>query len=106
MQQETLSRQDTANGRDSGRLRNLATRKIWLPRSAYAALPYLYIFLGIYAMTAALFLRNWSWIVPYLVLIGVGCVHAGAYVLSLRFRHRRKAEPRNDPASETSSRDF
>jgi len=71
------------------RFRDIAFRKIWIPRSAYAVLPYLYIFLGIYAMTAALFLRHWSWIVPYLVLIGVGCAHGGAYVLSLRYRHRR-----------------
>ena len=64
-------------------------RKIWLPRSAYAALPYLYVFLGAYAMAAALFLSHWSWIVPYLVLLGIGCVHTGAILLSLRWKNRR-----------------
>ena len=90
MQQEALPRQSSAADDVSGRLRRFAARKVWLPRSAYTALPYLYIFLGIYAMTAALFLRHWSWIVPYLVLIGVGCVHGGAYVLSLRFRRQQQ----------------
>ena len=71
-------------------LRRLLLRKIWLPRSAYAALPYLYIFLGLYSMLAALYLGHWSWIIPYLVLIGVGCVHAGAIVLSMRWRQRSR----------------
>ncbi|NND53543.1 MAG: hypothetical protein HKN56_01050 [Gammaproteobacteria bacterium] len=98
MHQEALSQPLKSRRSNRGRLRKLAARKIWLPRSTYAALPFLYIFLGCYAMAAALFLRHWSWIVPYLVLVGVGCVHAGAYILTLRWRRRGNAEYPGKPA--------
>lgn len=90
MHQDAISGQSQAAPRFLTRLRSILLRKIWLPRSTYTALPYLYILLGLYAIVAALYLRHWSWIVPYLVMVGIGCVHAGAAVLSLRWRHRRK----------------
>jgi len=91
MYQQAIQNRPAARPDTGTRLRRVLFRKIWLPRSVYATLPCLYIFLGAYAIAAALFLSHWSWIVPYLLLVGMGCLHAGVTVLSARMRwlHRR-----------------
>ena len=78
----------------------ILNRKIWLPKIVYAALPLLYIGLGIYAIGAALFLSHWSWIVPYFLILGIICLHAGMIVAALRWRNRKNmaAKPRRDRA--------
>ena len=88
MDQQVIHSKPATQSTFGTRLRKLLFRKIWLPGSAYASLPGLYIFLGIYAIAAALYLQHWSWIVPYLLLLGIGCVHAGIVVLSMRFGRR------------------
>jgi hypothetical protein len=82
------------------RLRNLLLRKIWLPRSLYAAVPYLYIALGGYAIAGALYREHWSWIVPYLLLTGLICMQAGTAVLRMRGRGRRSLHAPKDDLSQ------
>jgi hypothetical protein len=65
-------------------------RKLWLPRVLYEALPYLYILFGIGALGAALYSPDWTWIIPYVALIGLGCLHAGLAIVALRYRFRRR----------------
>ena len=72
------------------KLRGLLLRKLWLPRILYEALPYLYISLGIAALASALYAPGWTWILPYLVLIGLACLHAGLAIVTLRYRFRRR----------------
>ncbi len=76
------------------RLRRALTRRIWLPASVYAALPYIYILLGCYAIAGALFLQHWSWIVPYLMLTGICAFQAGVAIWTLRRRHRLEQQRR------------
>ena len=77
------------------RIRRLLFRKLWLPRVVYEALPYLYIGLGAVALASALFSPDWTWVVPYVVLLGLICLHAGLAIAALRYRFRRR--PRLDP---------
>ncbi len=71
-------------------LRRILLSKLWLPRIVYELIPAVYILLGIGALASALYGRGWTWIVPYLVLIGVGCLHAGVAIAGLRYRFRRR----------------
>jgi len=64
-------------------------RKIWLPNSIYSCLPYLYLGFGTYAIGAALFMTHWSWIVPYFMIMGIGCLHTGMVIATLRWKHRK-----------------
>jgi hypothetical protein len=71
-----------------GALRRLLFRKLWLPRSVYEALPYFYLASGLGALLSALYLPSWTWILPYLILLGAICLHAGLAILTLRWRYR------------------
>ena len=71
------------------KLRRVLLRKLWLPRGLYEALPYLYTLAGVGALGAALYLPGWTWILPYLVLLGLICLHAGVALITLRLRFRR-----------------
>jgi len=42
----------------------LASRKIWLPKLLYAAVPFFYIASGIAAFFATLYIREWFWVLP------------------------------------------
>ena len=88
------------NSRTKKSIWQILNHKIWLPKSIYAALPLIYIGLGIYAIVAALFLSHWSWIVPYFLILGFICLHAGLLVATMRWRNRRNraAKPRRDQA--------
>lgn len=84
--------QPTESERNKGllaKLRAVFLRKLWLPRILYEALPYLYISLGVAALASALYAPGWTWILPYLVLIGLACLHAGLAIVTLRYRFRR-----------------
>ncbi len=72
------------------RLRHILLRKLWLPRIVYELIPLVYILLGIIALASAVYAHGWTWILPYLVLIGVGCLHAGFAIAGLRYRFRRR----------------
>jgi len=70
-------------------LRRILLRKLWLPKALYEALPYIYILAGSAALVAALYLPGWTWILPYIILLGLVCLHIGLGLVTLRFRFRR-----------------
>jgi fatty acid desaturase len=76
-----------------GKLARLLFRKLWLPRSVYEGLPYFYALSGLAALLSALYLPGWTWILPYLILLGAICLHAGLGVLTMRWRFRRSQPP-------------
>ena len=77
----------------SGKLGRLLFRKLWLPRSVYEGLPYFYLLSGLAALLSALYLPGWTWILPYLILLGAVCLHAGLAVVTLRWRFRHSQPP-------------
>jgi hypothetical protein len=80
----------------TARLREILTRRVWLPAIVYEALPYLYILCGVVALVSAIFARDWTWILPWAILVGLICLHAGLALAALRYRLRRRppvAEP-------------
>ncbi len=71
-----------------GRTRGILLRRLWLPRFVYEALPYLYIACGLVALVSATYVPDWTWIVPWAILIGLICLHAGLALATLRYRLR------------------
>lgn len=72
--------------RETGKI---LTRKLWIPRILYAALPLFYILSGIAALLATLYISDWFWILPHYLLFSAACVHMGVLVHRRRQRHRR-----------------
>jgi len=83
------------NGENRSRIRNILLRRLWLPKIVYEALPYLYILCGMAALASALYTPDWTWILPWAVLIGLICLHAGLAVVALRYRIRREQDDGN-----------
>ena len=86
---ETAGKQDHLRdsggmGRTAGRL---MTRRIWLPKVLYTLLPYFYLFAGVAALLATLYISNWLWVLPHYLLFSIACLHMG--ILIYRRRHRR-----------------
>lgn len=77
-----------ARGKDS-----LISRKIWLPKLLYDALPYFYLASGFAAFFATLYINEWFWVLPHYVLFSAVCIHIGVVVYS---RRHRKKEPRSN----------
>lgn len=77
---------------------SLVSRKIWLPKSIYASLPYFYLVAGIAAFLATLYISHWIWVLPHYLLFSAACVHLGVLVLH---RRRRPSERQDLPASNT-----
>ncbi|HJP05678.1 MAG: hypothetical protein QF789_09575 [Gammaproteobacteria bacterium] len=73
----------------ANKFRLLPLRKIWLPKGLYTILPVLYIGLGLYAISAALLLSQWTWIIPYILISGIVCLHAGTLIAVMRRRNRK-----------------
>ena len=69
-------------------LRKHLLRKLWLPRVVYEALPYLYILFGITALASAMYTPSWFWILPYVFLLGLVCLHTGLALAALRYKFR------------------
>jgi Flp pilus assembly protein TadB len=67
---------------------NLLTRKVWLPKVLYDALPYFYIVSGVVALFTTLYINSWFWVLPHYVLFSAGCLHLGIVVY--RRRHRKR----------------
>lgn len=63
----------------------LLSRKIWIPKLLYSALPYFYLVSGICALIATLYVGSWIWLVPHYLLFSVVCLHMGLLI----FRRRR-----------------
>ncbi len=72
------------------------TRKIWLPRIVYNAIPWLYLIAGIAAILATIYIHDWFWVVPHSVLFSAACLHFAWFV----FRRRRKPSS-SDSANDT-----
>ena len=62
------------------------SRKIWLPKLIYNALPLFYVLAGVAAFLATVYISAWFWILPHYVLFSAACVHLG--ILVYRRRHR------------------
>lgn len=65
---------------------NLVSKKIWLPRLLYDALPYFYLVAGFLAFFATMYISEWFWVLPHYLLFSVACLHLGALIF--RRRHR------------------
>ena len=61
-----------------------ASRKVWLPKVAYEALPYFYVVSGLAAFLATLYISEWFWVLPHYLLFSAGCLHLGISVLRRR----------------------
>ena len=66
----------------------LVTRKIWLPRLIYSALPYFYLTSGITAFFATLYITEWFWVLPHYLLFSAACIHFGIAIISRRRKSR------------------
>ena len=67
----------------------ILTRRVWLPKIVYDALPYFYVIAGIAAFLATLYVSEWFWVLPHYILFSVACIHFGLFL----FRRRRKGNP-------------
>jgi len=65
----------------------LISRKIWLPKLLYNALPWFYVGSGIAAFLATLYISEWFWVLPHYVLFSAACVHLGLLIYRRRQRH-------------------
>jgi len=73
---------------------SFVSRKIWLPKALYDAIPYFYILAGLAAFLATLYINTWLWILPHYLLFSAACLHLGVLVLR---RRRRPRELRENP---------
>jgi hypothetical protein len=71
--------------RDTG---HLMSRKIWLPKLFYNALPYFYLVAGIAALLATMYISEWFWVLPHYLLFAAACLHMGFLVYRRRNRAR------------------
>lgn len=65
---------------------NLISRKVWLPRLFYDALPYFYLAAGFLAFFTTLYISEWFWVLPHYLLFSAACIHFGVAVLRRRYR--------------------
>ena len=65
---------------------SLVSRKVWLPKLFYDALPYFYLTAGVAAFFATLYISDWFWVLPHYLLFSAACVHLGVLVLRRRKR--------------------
>ena len=72
----------------------LLTRKIWLPKLLYDALPYFYMTAGFAAFFATLYISDWFWILPHYLLFSAAICHLAFVIMGKRRRYRS-----NDPSS-------
>lgn len=78
---------------------SLLTKKIWLPKLAYDALPYFYLTAGFAAFFATLYISDWFWVLPHYLLFSAAICHLAFAVLA-----KRRGSP-NKPATESDSLD-
>ncbi len=67
----------------------LLSKKIWLPRLLYDALPYFYFTAGFSAFFATLYINEWFWVLPHYLLFSAACIHLAIVVY--RRRHPRES---------------
>ncbi len=78
------------------KIRKLLLKRLWLPPVLYEALPYLYMLCGLIALGSAAYSPRWTWILPWAILVGLICLHAGIALATLRYRFRRRRENRSN----------
>jgi len=71
--------------RDTG---NVISRKIWLPKLLYDALPFFYLTAGFMAFLATVYISEWFWVLPHYLLFSIACVHLGIII----YRRRRRPD--------------
>ena len=74
----------------SRRAGNLLTRKIWLPRIVYDALPYFYMTASFAAFFATLYISDWFWVLPHYLLFSAAICHLAFAVINKRRLYREK----------------
>ncbi len=77
---------------------SFVSRKIWLPKGLYDALPYFYLVAGLAAFLATLYIGNWLWVLPHYLLFSAACLHLGVLIL-----RRRRRSPARREFTETDS---
>jgi hypothetical protein len=70
----------------------LLSRKVWLPKVFYDAVPYFYLAAGVLAFFTTLYVSEWFWVLPHYLLFSVACLHIGIIVLRQRHRASRQAD--------------
>lgn len=85
-----LSDSQQAN-RDTGKI---LSRKLWLPKVLYNALPYFYLFAGLTALFATLYISSWFWLLPYYLLFSAACLHMGILIYRRRHKDNEDSEQR------------
>ena len=78
---------------------NILSRKVWLPKVFYDAVPYFYLVAGVLAFFTTLYVSEWFWVLPHYLLFSVACLHFGIIVLRRRHRASRRAD---QPAPDTT----
>ena len=68
---------------------SLVSRKIWLPKLIYDALPYFYLLAGLLAFFTTLYISDWFWFLPHYLLFSAACFHLGMLV----YRRRNRQDP-------------
>jgi len=74
----------------------LLTRKIWLPKLAYDALPYFYLTAGFAAFFATIYITDWFWVLPHYLLFSAAIFHLAFVVIGKRKR-RQDTGPYDNP---------
>lgn len=74
----------------------LLTKKIWLPKLIYDALPYFYLTAGFAAFFATLYISDWFWVLPHYLLFSAAICHLAFAVFNKRRRNRNTAASEPD----------
>lgn len=74
------------SSRDKRSSTALFSRKIWLPKLLYSALPFFYLASGVAAFLATVYINEWFWVLPHYLLCSVVCLHLGIFVYRKRYR--------------------
>lgn len=70
---------------------SMVSRKVWLPKVFYDALPYFYLTAGFAAFFATLYISEWFWVLPHYLLFSAACLHLGVLVLRRRKKPQQSA---------------
>lgn len=67
---------------------NVVSKKLWLPKILYDALPFFYLASGFLALVATVYVSAWFWVLPHYLLFSAACVHLGLTVFRRRSHGR------------------
>jgi fatty acid desaturase len=77
---------------------SFVSRKVWLPKALYDALPYFYLVSGAAAFLATVYISSWLWLLPHYLLFSAACIHLGVLIL-----RRRRSRPSRQEVAEADS---